>query len=351
MFKYRTQCAATLLLSSLCTTTMANEQPQAEDLVGKVFGGIHGLHIKTDNERLTTASPSSYMDYGTGIGGEIGYRWLPSTEFRLSYSQFDLNAANSGFQDTDGASTSIDVLFFPTEQSFYLMSGVNSLDIVNSQISGNFGAGYRHYLNEKSAIYFESKYNYQFSERYDDLTTQIGFVYFFGDTPKAKSSAPKVAVPLDSDKDGVIDNKDQCPRTPMVDKVDANGCTIFINKVVSRELLVKFDHNKTEIKSEFDSEIENMASFLKANPSLSLTIEGHSSSPGSNGYNKTLSQRRADAIIKVLISTHGISENKLSAIGYGEEKLLNPANTKAAHAENRRIMAKIEMSEKVPVKR
>jgi OOP family OmpA-OmpF porin len=331
--------------------TIAAEQPKAEDLVGKVYGGIHGLHIKTDNERLTTADPSSYMDYGTGLGGELGYRWLPSTEFRLSYSQFDLNAANSGFQDSDGASTSVDVLFFPTEQNFYLMTGVNNLDIVSSQISSNLGAGYRHYFNKRSAVYFESKYNYQFSERYDDLTTQIGFVYFFGETKKPRLAAAAVIAPLDTDKDGVMDNKDRCPGTPMIDKVDEVGCTVFINKVISKELLVKFDHNTAEIKPEFDSEIEAMADFLKVNPSLSLTIEGHASSLGENQYNKSLSQQRANEIIKVLISTHGVSEDRLSAIGYGEEQLLNPANTLQAHAENRRIMAKIEMTEKVPVKR
>lgn len=351
MFNYRMKCALTLLISSICASTIAAEQPKPEDLVGKIYGGLHGLHIKTDNDRLTTTNPSSYMDYGTGIGGEIGYRWLPSTEFRLSYSQFALNAAKSGFEEPDGASTSVDVLFFPTEKNIYLLTGVNNLDIANSQVSGNLGAGYRHYFNEKAAIYFESKYNYQFSERYDELTSQLGFVYFFGDTPKSKPSAPKVIAPLDSDRDGVTDDKDNCPRTPMIDKVDVNGCTIFIGKLISKQLIVNFDHNKSEIKPEFNDEIEAMANFLKANSDLSLTIEGHTSSLGSNQYNQSLSQERANEIVNALISTHGISSSRLSAIGYGEERLLNPDNTATAHAENRRIIAKIEVTKKVAAKR
>lgn len=351
MFKYRFKCALPLLISSICTSTIAAEQPNAEALVGKVYGGIHGLYIKTDNDRLTTAALSSYMDYGTGIGGEIGYRWLPSTEFRLSYSQFDLNAANSGFQAPDGASTSVDMLFFPTEKNFYLLTGVNNLDIVNSQISSNLGAGYRHYFSDRAALYFESKYNYQFSERYDDLTSQLGFVYFFGDSPKSKPSAPKTIAPLDSDRDGVTDDKDSCPSTPMIDKVDVNGCTLFVDEVISKQLVVNFDHNKTEIKPEFESEIATMAKFLKANPKLSLTIEGHSSSLGSNRYNQTLSQKRANKIVNKLISTHGISASRLSAVGYGEARLINPENTPTAHAQNRRIMAKIAVTKKVAVKR
>ncbi|GAA6173634.1 outer membrane porin OprF [Colwellia sp. KU-HH00111] len=349
MFKFQFKCAATLLVSSFCTLTFAIEPPKAEDLVSKMYGGIHGLYIQTDNDRLTTTDPASYMDYGTGIGGEIGYRWLPSTEFRLSYSRFDLNAAKSGFQEPNGATTSVDVLFFPSEQNFYLLAGINNLDIVNSQTSSNLGAGYRHYFSERAALYFESKYNYQFSERYDDLSSQLGFVYFFGES--AKPAKPKVIAPLDTDKDGVIDTKDKCPRTPMIDKVDINGCTLFEGQSISKQLLVNFDHNKTEIKPEFDDEIATMARFLKANPSLTLTIEGHTSSLGSKQYNQTLSQERANEVVKVLISTHGISSNRLSAVGFGEERLINPENSAMAHAQNRRIMATVELVKKVPVKR
>ena len=352
----RQQALTSLLISTLfCTSAFAAEQPKATDLVGRVFGGVHALHIETDNDRLTTPSTSSYMDDGNGFGGEIGYRWLPSTEFRLSYSQFDLNAANPGFSEPDGASTSVDILYFPTEKNFYLMTGVNNLDIENSQISGNLGAGYRYYLNEKAAIYFESKANYQFSARYDELTAQIGFMYFFGDAPKTQSSQKKemspAIAPKDSDKDSVFDQNDLCPNTPMVDKVDSNGCTIFVEETKSMQLLVKFDNNSSIIKPEFHSEIKAMADILNANPKTSLTIEGHASSVGEAAYNKYLSQKRANVIIHQLVQKYGIAATRLTGIGYGEERLINTANNEIAHAENRRIMANLTIRKKKPVAR
>lgn len=344
--------ALAVLISSafVLPTSFAADAPAATDLVGKTYGGIHALRIETDDERLATSDVNSAIDNGNGFGLELGYRWLPSTEFRLSYSQFDLNTENDGFNVDDGASTSVDMLYFPTEQNFYVLAGVNNLDIVNSQTSGNLGAGYRHYFNERSAIYFETKANYQFSDRFDDLTAQVGFVYFFGDSAKTQKpvSAPK---PQDADKDGIYDQNDHCPSTPMVDKVDTNGCTVFITDETSIQLLVNFDNDKSEIKAEFVDEIKAMADFLTANSAASITIEGHASSPGKSEYNKTLSQKRANAIVNTLVNDYHIEESRLTAIGYGEERLLNAANTEAAHAENRRIMAKVKVSKRVAVKR
>ena len=346
----RTALAAFIYSALTLPSALADEAPIATDLVGKVYGGIHALRIETDDERLATSDPSSALDNGNGLGVELGYRWLPSTEFRLSYSQFDLNAEKSGFDVPDGSDTSVDMLFFPTEKNFYLLAGVSNLDIVNSQTSGTFGAGYRHYFNERSAIYFESKANYQFSERFDDLTAKVGFVYFFGDTAKTKVSASEPRS-QDSDNDGVYDKNDNCPNSPMVDKVDINGCTVFINKETSIQLLVKFDNNQTVIKEEFNDEIKAMANFLTANPKTSITIEGHASSPGSQAYNQTLSQKRANSVINKLINDYSIDESRLHAIGYGEERLLNSANTEAAHAQNRRIMAKVNVTKRTAVKR
>ncbi|NQY62949.1 MAG: OmpA family protein [Alteromonadaceae bacterium] len=351
---------SSIALSSMfgLATAIAADQPKAEDLVGNVYGGIHGLHIQTDDERLMTADPLSDMDYGNGFGGEVGYRWLPSTEFRFNYSKFSLTSANDGYDEPDGASTAIDVLYFPNNKNFYLLTGVNNLDIGNSQISGNLGAGYRYYLSERSAIYFEGKANYQFSEHYDEFTSQIGFVYFFGDNAKpvvlskpVKLAVEKKIVVPDTDKDGVVDNKDQCANTPLIDKVDFTGCTLFTNRIVTKQLLVNFDHNKAIVKPQYDAEITAIADILSENKTVSLTIEGHTSRLGSDAYNKVLSQKRANAIINLLINKHGIDASRLSAVGYGEERLINPDNSSTAHRENRRIEAKIEISYKEAIKR
>jgi len=360
MKKIILRSAVALAVSSLFATTAAfsAEQPKAEDLVGKAYAGLHLLHIETDNERWLTGNPMSSLNNGDGFGGELGYRLNTTTELRLSYSHINLDAKNPGFDEPSASNIAFDGLFFPTEQNFYLLLGLSELDIVDSKLSTNLGLGYRHYLSEKTALYFETKAHYQFDEYYDDYSAQLGFTYFFGDSKKSTpakkavkaAEATSVAM-LDSDKDGVPDAKDQCKASPMVDKVDASGCTIFMNDTVSMNLLINFDNNKAVIKPEYFAKVKEVADFLKTYKSVNVVIEGHASAPGNDAVNKSLSQLRADAVVEMLENKYQIDASRLSAVGYGEERLLNKANTKAAHAENRRIVATINADKKIPLKR
>ncbi len=359
-------CLKTLLLTSplLLTTAFANEQPSAEDLVGKVYGGAHLLHINTDNDRLMTANPNSNVDHGSGFGGELGYRLTESTEFRFSYTDINLVKENSGFSEPDASSVVIDALYFPTQQNFYLVAGMDYLDIVHGKTSLDLGAGYRHYLSERAAIYIEGKGHYQFSDHFKDSSARIGFVYFFGDEskpspvkkqPTAIAKPAPVAAPVvvakDTDKDGVFDNDDRCANTPIADKVDESGCTIFTEEQKTMHLLVNFDNNKAIIKSAYLPEIERAADFLQTYPEVSLVIEGHTSKAGGAAYNKKISQQRANAIVDVLVNQLGIESDRLSAVGYGEERLLDHSGTAAAAAQNRRIEAKVEVTKKTAVSR
>ncbi len=356
----------TILLTSplLLTTAFANEQPTAQELVGKVYGGAHLLYINTDNDRLMTANPNSNVDHGSGFGGEVGYRLTESIEFRFSYSDINLVKENRGFSEPDASSAVIDALYFPTKQNFYLVGGIDYLDIVNTQASLDLGAGYRHYFSERAAIYIEGKGHYQFSEHFKDSSARIGFVYFFGDESKPSpvrkpqtspvKSAPitaAVIAEIDADKDGVIDNNDRCANTPIIDKVDERGCTVFTEKQKRMHLLVNFDNNKAIVKSEYLPEIERMADFLKTHPEVSLVIEGHTSKVGSAVYNKKISQQRANAIVTVLIEQFAIDGARLSAVGYGEERLIALGDDQAADAQNRRIEAKVEVIKQVAISR
>ncbi|MGV2872366.1 OmpA family protein [Colwellia sp. E150_009] len=363
----------TVLLTSplLFTSAFANEQPLAEDLVGKFYGGAHLLRIDTDSDRkpsepLRASDPYATSDHGSGFGGEIGYRFNESTEFRFSASQINLDKHYSSFDKPYVAG--IDALYFPTQQNFYVLGGLGYLDI-GQEPSVGAGAGYRHYLNERTAIYFEGKGHFQFSGDYKDTALRLGFIYFFGDesnsypVKKERSVLDKAAAVgaslvaavtssgNDADNDGVSDKNDQCANTPVTDKVDEKGCTIFSEEIDRVELIVNFDNNKAIVKAQYLSEIQKMANVLKNYPELSLVIEGHTSKVGSAAYNQKISQQRAEAVVDVLVNRFNVSSDRLTAVGHGEERLIDLGDTSAAHAKNRRIEAKVELSKKVPVSR
>jgi OmpA-OmpF porin, OOP family len=66
-------------------------------------------------------------------------------------------------------------------------------------------------------------------------------------------------------------------------------------------------------------------------------IEGHTDTVGSAGYNKALSQRRADAVAAYLEQKFGVQRVRLEAVGLGEEGLAVPTPPQTANAQNRRV--------------
>lgn len=358
----RLQTKTALLITSIALALGVNaqEQPKAEDLVGKTYVGIHGTRMNTDDDRLTS-NGVDFIKHANGMGAEIGYRYSERSEYRLSYTHLNLTRVGWAPSTPSGSNIALNYLLFPNEENFYLMAGASALEVLETKLSVNVGAGYRHYISDRSAIYFEGNGHYQLDEAYTDLSAQIGFIYFFGDTqqkivrsePKVApvKAAPVMAKPLDSDNDGVIDSKDQCKATPADNKVDSNGCTIFTEENDAMHLHVKFDNSKAVVKPEYYDNIKAAADFLKAYPHVNLEIKGHTSSTGPAAFNKKLSQQRADAITAVLTNEFGIKASRLTATGMGEEELINPANNAQAHKENRRIEAKVVVNKKVPVKR
>ena len=229
------------------------------------------------------------------------------------------------------------------------------------------GLGYRHYLSERAAIYIEGKAHYQLLDYYKDASAKVGFIYFFGDSTKPRRTkkvepviqkelpvaamVPVAVVENDTDKDGVLDSKDNCANTPVADKVDNNGCTVFNDKKVRIKLLINFDNNSSAVNAQYLDQIKEVADFLTLYPHTSLIIEGHTSVLGSRGYNQQISQKRAQSIVDLLVNNFSIEVSRLVAMGYGEDRLINAQNNMAAHKQNRRIEAEIEVTKKVVIKR
>lgn len=171
-------------------------------------------------------------------------------------------------------------------------------------------------------------------------------------TPRgAKVNAVGCSIETDKDGDGVIDRLDRCPGTPKTDKVDDNGCSIFTENEVSIELDVKFANDSAEVESPNHPNFVAFAAFLNRFPDTKAEISGHSSKVGDADYNLALSQRRADAVKKLMVEQYGINTSRLIAKGYGEERPLDDSNTAAAARVNRRIEAVVTASEKVKVKK
>lgn len=169
--------------------------------------------------------------------------------------------------------------------------------------------------------------------------------------PNKVVGAKGCGLDIDSDQDGVLNDIDQCADTPMEDKVDATGCSIFEEVEVRESLNVLFGNNSDKIQNPNDPKFQEFADFMNRFPNTKTAIEGHASAPGEASYNMTLSLKRARAVRQLLIDKYGIDADRLSAEGFGETRLLDTSNTKAANMANRRIEARVTAMKKEKVKR
>ncbi|GAA4651321.1 outer membrane porin OprF [Kistimonas scapharcae] len=146
-----------------------------------------------------------------------------------------------------------------------------------------------------------------------------------------------VIAPLDSDNDGVLDADDLCPGTPAGATVDATGCV----PQEEIDLLVEFDFDSANITDGAMTRIAEMGEFLQRHPDISIRVEGHTDDSGPAAYNKSLSQRRADAVRTVLIEQYNIDGSRVEAVGVGEEDPIADNSTLPGRKQNRRVVAEV----------
>jgi OOP family OmpA-OmpF porin len=153
-------------------------------------------------------------------------------------------------------------------------------------------------------------------------------------TPAPKP-APKPVPPKDTDGDGVVDARDDCPGTPAGVKVNSAGCPELGEKLLSLEG-VNFATNSATIMPESADILDHAVAVLNENPSVHVRVEGHTDSRGTAAYNKALSERRAQAVVDYLVAK-GIDPDRLSAVGYGEGAPVAPNDTPENMYKNRRV--------------
>ena len=129
--------------------------------------------------------------------------------------------------------------------------------------------------------------------------------------------------------------------------------TVFIESVVDKVYMGKilalkdilYDLNKSNTRSDAAIELDKLVVIMNDNPSLKIELSSHTDSRGSDAYNMTLSDKRAQSAAKYIIGK-GISEERIIAKGYGETRLINHCSngvecSKSEHQANRRTEVKV----------
>jgi len=97
-----------------------------------------------------------------------------------------------------------------------------------------------------------------------------------------------------------------------------------------------FDYDSSSISPEAQQDIQTNASLLKENSNLSIQLEGHCDTRGTEEYNLALGEYRSKAVRDAL-SALGVAPQQIQTISYGENIPLDPSNSDYALAQNRRV--------------
>jgi outer membrane protein OmpA-like peptidoglycan-associated protein len=104
---------------------------------------------------------------------------------------------------------------------------------------------------------------------------------------------------------------------------------------------VFFDVDSDTVPSRYRPDLEKIAQALTDNPGWSAIIEGHTDSQGGAAYNLDLSSRRALAVRDEMVFTYHVPATRLSIIGAGSATPVQPNETPAGRASNRRVEVRI----------
>ena len=318
----------------------------------------------------TFIQPGGDRGANNGWGGGMGFGKMLNEHFNVELKGFyqNLSGGNTtgGWDMTGGTA---DVQYFISRGTFspYTVFGVGAMNTSHNKSSavgfiGEAGAGLTYDLCDNFLIRTDVRYRYnqnfngdlqQGTNQLNDMVVNLGFVVPLGAKPKAIPVAVAAPLPvatpapvapkldcsaIDSDHDGVNDCKDQCPNTLSNVQVSIMGCWIVD---------VKFDNDKDIIKPQYFANLDNVAQRIKDYPEMAIEIQGHTSKSGSLKHNMSLSERRAVAVKKYLVSsTHS---PKLTTRGYGWTRPIGSNATEEGRANNRRVQLEVDGQSQQPL--
>lgn len=146
----------------------------------------------------------------------------------------------------------------------------------------------------------------------DDFTVEDGM----------SSSAQDSYKPLESEQDAAAMNKNAQSQEDAVEVKDR----------------VFFAYDSSELSDEAKKILDVQTMWLKSDPSINITIEGHCDERGTREYNIALGERRANAAKDYLIA-NGIENSRMKVVSYGKEHPIYFGTDEAVVSKNRRAVA------------
>ncbi|MCG8471457.1 MAG: OmpA family protein [Desulfobacterales bacterium] len=299
---------------------------------------------------------------------EVGGTWIKTEQDR---SDIDVDAQRVGFDwlyHLKGGKK-----FTP-----FVLGGVGLLRVDPENGEGrtdvmvNYGAGFKYDLKKGLALRVDLRHVMPVDKFHNNISGQVGLTWTLGKekmmAKPMESMKPMepmmMPMKMDSDGDGVPDDRDMCAETPMGQMVDELGCPVVVdddNDGMSDEkdkcldtpkgamvdmhgcwVLkgVNFAFGKAELLEEHRSKLDEVSAVLKANPKVRIVLEGHADNIGSAMVNEQISLGRAKAAYDYLVNK-GIDGSRMQYLGHSHKAPVADNSTVEGRKMNRRVELRV----------
>lgn len=158
---------------------------------------------------------------------------------------------------------------------------------------------------------------------------------------KQAALAQQQAAQAEADKARLAASQAETDKQQMRERLLAQLNMILATRDTARGLIVNmsdvlFDFGKATLQPGAREKLAKVAGIVLAYPGLKLQVEGHTDSIGSDEFNMTLSEKRADSVRNYLVS-NGVNEVNITAQGFGKENPVASNDNAAGRALNRRV--------------
>jgi OOP family OmpA-OmpF porin len=214
----------------------------------------------------------------------------------------------------------------------------------------DYGVGFKYFLTNWLALRVDVRHVLAFGSVYNNLEYTGGLTFYFGGREPAPPPPPPREEPPPPPPPPPVKEPEPAPPPPPPPPVEEmkkvpEAASEMEQKMMEKgraTLNVQFDTGKSVVKQKYYDEIKSVADVLTNHPEIKIVIEGHTDNVGGKNYNLKLSQRRADAIKRVMVKKFGIDASRLTAKGYGMSKPIASNDTKEGKQQNRRVEAAVE---------
>ncbi|AMT96319.1 MULTISPECIES: OmpA family protein [Psychrobacter] len=142
----------------------------------------------------------------------------------------------------------------------------------------------------------------------------------------------------DSDGDGVLDDRDECPETPL-NVVDKLGCSMPMDlmSLITMEYRAFFAKGSSELALEYQFELDRVAMQMKKYDIATMKIDAHISEDELDQVSNSLSRDRGLMVKNYLILKHDIEPSRLSTFDCSIRAPIAPSDTEEGKSFNRRV--------------